>query len=98
MLVSFATVELAKLCSSAAALDRLYGPTRAARLRQRLFEIAGAPSSELLLRLPSLACVKTSRNGRSLITVRVDEALSVVLEEPSTPTPLGEIRVVELRE
>jgi hypothetical protein len=52
VIVSFSTKELADLCSSRARVDRRYGPKRAAVIRQRLFEIAGAPSTERLFKLP----------------------------------------------
>lgn len=81
MIVSFSTKELADLCSSRAALDRHYGPPSAALIRQRLFEIAGAPSVERLVRLPCLDCARRTVNGREMVFVRVDHRMAIVFEE-----------------
>ena len=81
MIVSFSTKEVADLCSSHAALDLRYGLAGAALIRQRLFEIAGAPSVERLTRLPCLDCARQTVNGRQRVLVRVDHRMAIVFEE-----------------
>ena len=81
MIVSFSTKEVADLCSSRAALDLRYGVARAALIRQRLFEIAGAPSGERLTSLPCLECAPQTVNGRKWVVVRVDQQMAIVFEE-----------------
>lgn len=81
MILSFSTKELADVCSSRAALDRRYGPARAGLIRQRLFEIAGAPSLEMLFKLPCLGCGRQMVHGREVVIVRVDQSMAIVFEE-----------------
>ena len=96
MIVSFATKELAALCNSAAALDKRFGRERGDLIRQRMYEIAGAPSIDGLTRLPALKCSRRTEAGREVVVVRIDSITMLVVEALAAQTGVEEVVIVEL--
>lgn len=96
MIVSFATKELAALCNSGAALDKRFGRERGDLIRQRMYEIAGAPSIDGLTRLPALKCSRRTEAGREVVVVRIDSITMLVVEALAAQTGVEEVVIVEL--
>lgn len=96
MIVSFATKELAALCNSGATLDKRFGRERGDLIRQRMYEIAGAPSIDGLTRLPALRCSHRTEAGRELVVVRVDSITMLVVEALTAQPGVEEVVIVEL--
>lgn len=96
MIVSFATEELAALCNSGAALDKRFGRERGELIRQRMYEVAGAPSIDGLTRLPALKCSRRTEAGREVVVVLVDSITMLAIEALTAQSGVEELVIVEL--
>ncbi len=93
--------EVAETCCTSSAMNRAFGSPRAAKLRQRLSEIAGAPSLGALGALPAIDLQDEGPDGRMVLNI--DASLSIVLEvtipvRRSGPAIAGhEVTIIEVR-
>jgi proteic killer suppression protein len=84
MEIAFETGKLARLCSSGAALDRLYGTACAARLRQRLQQLEAVESlADMVFGRPH----ELAGNRAGQLSVDLVHPLRLIFRPTAVPPP-----------
>lgn len=70
MEIVFSTKKLHKLCNSSAELQQKYGPKKAKKIQQRIYELQAANTLADVSHLPPLRChaLKGNRDGQFAVT------------------------------
>ena len=85
--VLFANGKLQKLCNSAKELQRKFGKKMAARIQQRIAELAAAPTLKDMEKLPAARCHELLENLSGKFAVKLIDPERMIFEPAHNPVP-----------
>jgi len=87
MRIYFRTKKLGKECSSLQAMQRRHGQKGAARLAQRLMELAATENLAQISHLPPARCHELSGNRAGCFSVDLDHPFRLIFIPANDPVP-----------
>lgn len=88
--IIFSSSKLEKVCNSTKALNKKYGPKRAKRIQQRLFEFYAADSLLDINHLPPPRCHALTGNRQGQFSVDTVQPYRIIFEPANDPVPRQE--------
>jgi hypothetical protein len=95
MEIRFGTSDLARICNSAASLDRRWGKPIGAAIRERLCLLAGTPTLELLSEFSGLLMAPVNLDKQGRFAIAVVSECSLVVRPDHEPIPLVRSRQLD---
>jgi len=88
--IIFSSSKLEKICNSAKALNKKYGPERAKKIQQRLSEFQAADTLSDISNLPPPRCHALTGNRQGQFSVDSVHPYRIIFEPANDPLPLQE--------